>query len=329
MATIRLRDSGKWQVIVRSVGLKPISRTFRNHADAKKWANQTEAQIERGDLPSGFDVLRRTSLGSLLEKYRDTVTIGKKGKGKETALINALLRNQFTTLSLSALTPQHFADYRDFRVRTVRPATINRALAILNQVYRLARSEWGIPVQNPLTGLRRPKADRPRERRLQIGEWEDLLAAADKARNKTVRPIIEFALETGMRRSEILAIKWADCNFSNSVLHIPVTKTDTPRTIPLSSNAISILQRQNGNYCPFPTTLYAFDMAWKRLIKRSGLVNFHFHDLRHEAISRFFEFGLNVPEVSLISGHKDYRMLARYTHLRAEAIATKLNSLTR
>ena len=65
-------------------------------------------------------------------------------------------------------------------------------------------------------------------------------------------------------------------------------------------------------------------MAWKRLIKRSGITDLHFHDLRHEAITRFFEMGLSVPEVAVISGHKDYRMLARYTHLRAEDIANKL-----
>ena len=65
--------------------------------------------------------------------------------------------------------------------------------------------------------------------------------------------------------------------------------------------------------------------AWQRLIKRTGIVDLRFHDLRHEAISRFFEMGLSVPEVALISGHRDYRMLQRYTHLKAEQVALKLN----
>jgi len=325
MATIRRRDSGRWQGIVRIAGLKPLSRTFRNYADAKSWANQTNAQIERGDLAAGSDVLRRTSLASLLERYRDRVTPKKRGKSKEKALINALLRHPFTRLSLSALTPQYFTEYRDLRVQTVRAATINRALAILNQVYRLARSEWGIPVSNPLVGIRRPKPDKSRDRRFEPGELEQLLKAADECRNKAVRPIIEFAIETAMRRSEIIWIKWSHVDLKKSVLHIPVTKTGTPRTIPLSSKALSILAMQkNDRPQPFPTTINAFDMAWKRLIGRSGLSDFHFHDLRHEAITRFFEMGLSVPEVALISGHKDYRMLARYTHLRAEDVAAKL-----
>ena len=76
-----------------------------------------------------------------------------------------------------------------------------------------------------------------------------------------------------------------------------------------------------------PITENTAKMAWKRLVKRAGLVNLRFHDLRHEAISRFFERGLNVPEVALISGHRDPRMLFRYTHPRAEDIATKMQAM--
>ena len=64
--------------------------------------------------------------------------------------------------------------------------------------------------------------------------------------------------------------------------------------------------------------------AWQRLVRRANIQDLHFHDLRHEAVSRFFEMGLTVPEVALISGHRDARMLFRYTHLRAEDIVAKL-----
>jgi integrase len=73
------------------------------------------------------------------------------------------------------------------------------------------------------------------------------------------------------------------------------------------------------------TTEYALRQAWERLVKRAGIDNLRFHDLRHEAVSRFFEMGLSVPEVALISGHKDISMLMRYTHVRAEHINTKLD----
>ena len=77
----------------------------------------------------------------------------------------------------------------------------------------------------------------------------------------------------------------------------------------------------------FPVTPNAVRLAWERLTKRTGIADLHFHDLRHEAISRFFELGLSVPEVALISGHKDPRMLFRYTHMNAQLIAAKLNAV--
>ncbi|TAL00379.1 MAG: site-specific integrase [Rhodospirillaceae bacterium] len=325
MPTIRRRKSGKWQVLIRLTGLKTLSRTFTTYAAAKKWALLTETQIDQGDLASGSHVLRRTSLASLLERYRDTVTTTKKSRSKERLLINALLRQPFTRLSLSVLTPQHFAEYRDLRAKTAMASTINHDLGILNQVYRLARSEWSIPVLNPLTGLKRPKADRPRDRRLLAGELDQLLKAADECRNKLVRPIIEFAIETAMRRSEIISIRWENVSQSKQTLHIPITKTDSPRTIPLSERAVSILTAQRSEPDrPFPLTVNSFDMAWKRLIARSGLQNLRFHDLRHEAVSRLFELGLTMPEVALISGHKDPRMLYRYTNLRPEDVGAKM-----
>jgi len=105
------RSSGNWQAIVRLAGLKPLSRTFEHKADAQRWARQIETQIERGDLADTASVLRKTALASLIERYRDTVTIYKRSRIHETALLNALLRHDFTRLTLSALTPLHFADY--------------------------------------------------------------------------------------------------------------------------------------------------------------------------------------------------------------------------
>lgn len=323
MSSIRRLKSGKWQVQIRASGLRPLARSFASKVSAQNWARQTETQISQGDLGAGLDALRKTTLASLIARYRDTVTVLKKSQLSETVLINSLLRHKFTGLSLAALSPGHFADYRDMRAQTVKASTINHDLAILNQIYRLARSEWSIPVINPLAGLRRPKADRARNRRLMPGELALLLQSAEKCRNRHIRPMVEFAIETAMRRSEILGMTRANIDYEKRTLHIPETKTGNPRTIPLTANAVAILAKQDGPR-PFPMSVESFHMAWKRLIKRTGITDLHFHDLRHEAITRFFEMGLSVPEVAVISGHKDYRMLARYTHLRPEDVASKL-----
>ena len=199
-------------------------------------------------------------------------------------------------------------------------------LTLLDHTYRLARSEWGLSVINPLEGIRRPKADPPRARRLLEGEFQRLMTAADGCRNPHVKPFIRFAVLTAMRRGEILRMEWADLDRAKRLLRIPSTKTGVARTIPLSSEAILVLEEQLAKHAsrPFPLTVESFDMAWKRLLARSGIQDLHFHDLRHEGITAFFERGLSIPEVALISGHRDPRMLFRYTHLKPEHLVNKI-----
>ena len=140
-----------------------------------------------------------------------------------------------------------------------------------------------------------------------------------------------------MRRSEILNIKKTHINFALCTLLIPTTKTDQPRTIPLSSTAISVLRSQlrtcerlsGGVISLYEKPLFTYSArrvsgAFFHRCSRSGIKDLHFHDLRHEATSRLFEEGLNPVEVATITGHKDPRMLMRYTNLRAEDLARKL-----
>ena len=122
-----------------------------------------------------------------------------------------------------------------------------------------------------------------------------------------------------MRRGEILKIE--QHHVRDRTLMIPLTKNGVSREIPLTKKAINIL---HDSSLPFPMTPNALRLAWSRIKKKGNIKDLHFHDLRHEAISRFFEKGLSIPEVALISGHKDIRMLFRYTHLKAEDILRKL-----
>jgi integrase len=152
-----------------------------------------------------------------------------------------------------------------------------------------------------------------------------------------VKSAFLFALATGMRRGEVLSLTWVNVDFENRVAFLPMTKNGEPRRVPLSTEAIETLQsvresvresvlREKGQI--FPISAKALRLAWERAKRRVGVENLRFHDLRHEAISRFFELGLSVPEVSLISGHKDARMLFRYTHLKPENVAKKIEALT-
>ena len=177
---------------------------------------------------------------------------------------------------------------------------------------------------NPVAEVRMPGNSAPRVRRLTEAEFNKLLFGAD-GRQWWLRPMIVVAVETAMRRGEILSARWEDLNKSSSTLSIPDTKTGVERTIPLTFQALEAIASlpASADYI-FPVSANAARLAWERLKDRQSINDLRFHDLRHEAISRFFERGLSVAEVALISGHKDPRMLFRYTHLSAEDVAKKL-----
>ena len=151
----------------------------------------------------------------------------------------------------------------------------------------------------------------------------DALAASE---NFSVKPLVELAIETTMRRGEMLSLQWRDADLERQTVFVAITKNGDSGQIPLSLKAISVisnLPRDVGGKV-FPVSPNALRGVWRRTIKKLNIENLRFHDLRHEATSRFFEKGLNVMEVAAITGHKDLRMLQRYTHLRAEDLAKKL-----
>ena len=202
-------------------------------------------------------------------------------------------------------------------------------LILIKHCIKIARLEWGVPMpNNPVDAVRIPNGIKRRERRLRDGEYDALMQAALKScKNTLIWPMVDFAIETGMRRSEILSLRWENLSDQERIASLPDTKNGSKRDVPLTLKAAKVianLPAHTENI--FPTSDYAVRHAWDRLIKRASIEDLKFHDLRHEAVSRFFEMGLSVPEVALISGHKDYRMLARYTHMTAENILNKLDA---
>jgi integrase len=205
-------------------------------------------------------------------------------------------------------------------------STVRRELGLLLHALKIARVEWHLPVPE-LRPITKPPENNPRERRLADDEIGALDDALRQCRNKVVRPAFLFALATGMRRGEVLSLRWGNVDYEARTAFLPITKNGRPRSVPLSPQALAVLQRlpRTDAEIVFPISANSLRLAWDRVKRRAGVHDLHFHDLRHEAISRFFEQGLSVPEVSLISGHRDPRMLFRYTHLKAADVAAKLN----
>ena len=324
MATLRKRGN-KWQAIVRHKSIGTTAKSFSSKSLALKWSLDQEQAIESGAF--GRLSPSEVTLGELLKRYLDIITPSKRGADVERRRLKRLIEDDISSYQLYRLSSQAIAKFRDRRLLDGR-RTCQYDLILIRHCIKLAINEWGLMLSsNPVDKVKLPPSSRSRERRLNTGEFERLEKAAHLTQNPHIWPIVVFAIETGMRRGEILGITWEYVDFDSRTVHLPITKNGSSRDVPLSSQATQILKGQNERQlpCPFPVTDNAFRLAWDRLRSRADLGDLRFHDLRHEAISRFFEMGLSMPEVALISGHKDPRMLFRYTHIKPENVLAKLN----
>ena len=161
---------------------------------------------------------------------------------------------------------------------------------------------------------------------MEIGEEKLLLEGCSQSTNTYLKHLVVVAIETGMKRGELLKLEWKNISLTDRTAYLATTKNGSARTVPLSTRAIQELKTMpidiSGKVFPLSET--ALRGLWCGTMKRTGLENLRLHDLRHEATTRFFELGLNVMEVSTITGHKDLRMLWRYTHIRASELALNL-----
>lgn len=174
--------------------------------------------------------------------------------------------------------------------------------------------------------MTKPKENKARDRRLEKGEEELLLASCRLCTNPYFEPMVIVAIETTMRKGEILGIERDNLNLTKRTIYLPITKNGEGIEVPLSTTAIAALNRIRTPISDklFPLPKPTLRGLWNRACRHPRISNLHFHDLRHEATSRFFEKGLNIMEVSAITGHKNLKILKRYTHLKAEDLALKL-----
>ncbi len=335
MATIRKRGT-RWQAQIRRKGHPQIIKAFILKDEAVRWARQRELELDRGEVEVA-DTNKHHTLSMILVRYEREVTLHKRSRLSETAHLKQIRRHQIGQLPISAIKAEDVAKFRDDRLKTVSNPTVRKELTLLGNIFKVAMQEWGYRrAENPVSSVRKPPSGRARDRRLDAKGFAMLQQGINTCRNPLMSAVIQFAKETGMRRGEILALEWSNVNLAASLVFLPITKNGSSRTVPLSPAARQVLERLKSvrsgaltnpmhNNLVFPISANALRMSWKRLLKRSGLEDFRFHDLRHEAITSFFELGLTVPEVALISGHKDARMLFRYTHLRAADVVAKLS----
>lgn len=325
MAAIRKRGSS-WQALVRRRGYPDTVKTFSSKAEAEQWARAIEVEMDRG-LFICRDKTEQTTLGDVIRRYMLSVTPSKRGHAEETIRLTATLRHRIARLSMSNLTPEVMATYRDERLRKCKANTVIRDLAVLSAIINHAKREWGIVIQNPVELIRKPAMPPGRDRVLSHAEEVALLRELEPTgrRNPLMRHLVILAIETAMRRGELLGLLWEHVDPEQRTLFLPLTKNGQSRYVPLSSRAVETLQamsRSDGRV--FPITVAAMEANFLKAVRRAKLDNLHFHDLRHTAASRMASKLPNVIELAAVTGHTSLQMLKRYYHPRAEDLARKL-----
>lgn len=334
MATIKRRGAGQFQVRIRRAGISKIE-TFSTKQAAQAWAAETEAKILANPERYRSEHERwqgsaKTCLLDLITRYLSEVTPTKKGAASEASRLRALYRSSLGLIPLNELSARHLNDYIAKRLMAVSPSTVNRDLNCLSHVLNTSRKNWGIAVANVVAEIQRPRSNKPRTRRLIDDEESRLMTAAAAARNPWLQFIVRVAIETAMRRGEILALEWRDVDFNAHLIHVRDSKTELPRSVPLTKAATTALTEwrkiSKGQTGPvFGITANALKLSYQRAVRRSGIEGLTFHDLRHEATSRFFELhGLDIHEVMSATGHTSATMTERYTHLSARKISAKM-----
>ncbi len=321
MASFRFRN-GKWQAQVRRQGYRATTKSFTNKTDAQKWARRLETDIENGNTQSGGRDTLNTPLKNYLQRYLVEIAPLKASFSVEKYILKIWMESSLAKHPIGSITPTQIMSELDAKKTLWKPTTIHRNFGVLRHVFNTSQTLWEVPLRrNPVQYIKLPKTPKTPIRRLS----EDFLEAFESGRRDSIYWVVNFALETAMRRSEIANLRWEDIQREKRLALVVKSKTNRPRFVPLTHKALSILDEVGGqSEYVFAKSSNAIRLAWSRRKASIGHNEVRFHDLRHEAISRLFEKGLTVPEVASISGHSTPQMLFRYAHSDVRALVDKM-----
>lgn len=374
MATYRKRGPHQWEAQIRRRGFPAQSKTLNTKAEAEAWAQMIESEMSRGVWLSRSEA-EATTLYDALERYEREITPGKKSAAGERSFLRIWRATAMAKSLMPTIRSADVAKLRDQWLKEYEPSTVLRRLAVLSHVFTIARKEWGMEsLSNPVELVRKPRPNDARTRRIVVevpqlgsgdvseegsqrsagdGELERVLAASGSI---LLPSVVWLAVETAMRRSELVGLRWEHIDLERRVAHLPSTKNGSSRDVPLSTRAVNIfiaLQKVDGELEEgeddsavedgrvFRIRSDAVTRAFERAVVRARevylssckdsrnkpdpryLTDLRFHDLRHEATSRLADI-FPLHELTKITGHKDPRMLMRYYHPRAEDLAKRL-----
>lgn len=336
MATFRKRESGRWQAIVRRGGER-MSKTFSTRGRAQAWAKAQEAGIE--DLvASGMS--SRLTVRQLFEEY-EIATRGVRACSATKLYSFRVVAEALGDVPVQALTKDHVIQFATARrAAGAAPPTIGIDLSIFVEAVATMRDIKGYPISPTAVMDARSVLHRlgvvgkAKERKRRVSDAE-LVAILEQDTSRSIDwdAMVWFALASAMRLSEITSLRWADLRPDDRLVMVrdrkdPGGTEGNNQWVPLTSatghDALAIILKQpRTSERIFPYSSSSVSSIFPRMVRAAGIEDLRFHDLRHEACTRMLESGLAIQEVALISGHKEWKTLQRYTHLRPEAVARK------
>ena len=337
MPTFSQLPSGRWRVQVRRAGIYK-AKTFDKKSQASAWATEIEAQANHVTAGGFAPVPKASTLKDLIDAYQEEVTTPH---GRTKAATLEMLKRSIGSVKLAGLNSVVLRDFIDRRQKDgAGGVTIAGDLSFLSSILKWARHSRRLDVPDRLAmearaslkyrNLKTRSNERDRE-----PTDDELRRIFEHWRTKQLQKIpmetlVRFALATGMRQAEICRIQVEDVDRDRQTVIIrdrkdPEEKDGNHQTVPLLPDAWAILSkaiegRTEGFVFPYKgaSVSTAFTRACKDL--DPPIMDLHFHDLRHRATSQFFRMGLDIPRVALLTGHKTWAMLSRYTDIKPEDV---------
>ena len=299
-----------------------MSATRDTVKECHAWASRKLLESKAGQL-STADTRSHLKLGELMTIQYEVSRRQSKGKRTDLDYQRMIIRDYawLTSMRVVDITAQDLTRYRDMRLQKVASSTVLRDFSYLSSVFSYAVKNLFIIDKNPCLDVHKPSKAKDRYRRITQDEIDALLIACDYQVGQTptlgkhyVGWSLIWAIESAMRRGEIFGMTWGDVHKNH--VHLPVTKTDDPRDVPLSPvmrellACLSSFDKHDKKDNLIEIDLEAFRSAWRRAVAQIGIKNLQFRDTRHEAISRFVKTQkLPVEHVAKITGHKKIETL--------------------
>lgn len=342
MATIVKQKSGRWRVQVRRK-CRYLSETFSLRKDAEAWARRVERDLDLGITPIPRKLEGIQTFGDLIDLYVSDMKSVGKAPGRSKAFSMDFLKKHLGKTRIADLDRQTLIDFGKARAKNgAGPMTLSIDLGYIRTLLAHGAAVHGLPyspepvdlARNALRMLGLVGKGQERNRRPTEEEIHRLIEYFRELNSLTIPMgrIVKFAIATAMRQEEITRVTWDDLDHRHKMLLIrdrkdPRHKRGNHQNVPLLDvsgyNAWLLVEEQAQHLGHkvgwiFPYNSRSVGAAFRRACRQLGINDLHFHDLRHEATSRLFEAEYDIPEVSLVTGHKDWKMLQRYTHIKPE-----------